>query len=466
MDPTDLARIQFATTSIYHFVFVPVTIGLAFLVALLHTRWFRSGNPEDKRLTRFFGTLLLINVAVGVVTGLVQEFQFGMNWSAYSRFVGDVFGAPLAMEGLAAFFLESTFLGLWVFGWNVLPRRVHLATVWLVAVGAALSAAFIMAANSWMQHPVGYTTDPETGRPQLSSIADLFTNPVFIWGYIHVILASLVTGAVVMLSVSAWQLRRKSDSALFGHSATLALVVLVPASILALGVGSHLGVVEAEYQPMKISAAEAQWETCQPCSFSLFQIGGGRNDETPTQLIEVPHLLSVLATGTWNGEVTGLNELQEQDAQQYGEGDYVPNVFIQYWSMRVMAYLGSLVSLLALWGAWLRWRRKLATSRVFLVVATWAVLAPFLMNTAGWMLTENGRQPWLVQGLMKTADGVSTSVSTTELAISLAVFIAIYLLLAVVYGFLMLRYARRGLELEHAEEEPGGDSPRTPALTY
>jgi cytochrome bd-type quinol oxidase subunit 1 len=469
MDPTDLARIQFATTSIYHFVFVPVTIGLAFLVALLHTRWFRSGNPDDKRLTRFFGTLLLINVAVGVVTGLVQEFQFGMNWSAYSRFVGDVFGAPLAMEGLAAFFLESTFLGLWIFGWNVLPRRVHLATVWLVAVGAALSAAFIMAANSWMQHPVGYTTDPETDRPQLSSITDLFTNPVFIWGYVHVILASLVTGAVVMLSVSAWQLRHKSDSALFGHSATLALVVLLPASILALGVGSHLGVVEAEYQPMKIAAAEAQWETCQPCSFSLFQVGGGKNDETPTQLIEVPHLLSVLATGSWNGEVEGLNELQEQDVQQYGEGDYVPNVFIQYWSMRVMAYLGSLVTLLALWGAWLRYRRKLATSRVFLVVATWAVLAPFLMNTAGWMLTENGRQPWLVQGLMKTADGVSTSVSTTELAISLAAFVAIYLLLAVVYGFLMLRYARRGLELEHAEDiegVPGDDSPRTPALTY
>ncbi len=216
MDPTDLARIQFATTSIYHFVFVPVTIGLAFLVAVLHTQWYRSGQEDHKRLTRFFGTLLLINVAVGVVTGLVQEFQFGMNWSAYSRFVGDVFGAPLAMEGLAAFFLESTFLGLWLFGWNVLPRRIHLATIWLVAVGASLSAAFIMAANSWMQHPVGYTTNAQTGRPQLSSIGDLFTNPVFVWGYIHVILASLVTGqpvppparlAPLQFTASAWQER-------------------------------------------------------------------------------------------------------------------------------------------------------------------------------------------------------------------------------------------------------------------
>jgi cytochrome bd-type quinol oxidase subunit 1 len=462
MDALDLARAQFATTSIYHFLFVPVTIGLAFLVAVLHTMWFRSGRPEHRRLTRFFGTLLLINVAVGVVTGLVQEFEFGMNWSAYSRFVGDVFGAPLAMEGLAAFFLESTFLGLWVFGWNVLPRGLHLVTVWLVAVGAALSAAFIMAANSWMQHPVGYTTDPETGRPQLSSVADLFTNPVFIWGYIHVILASLLTGAMLMLAVSAWQLRRKDT--MFRRSAALSLVVLLPVSILAVMVGSRLGVEETTYQPMKIAAAEAQWTTCQPCSFSLFQVGGGNNDHTPTQLIEVPHLLSVLATGTWNGKVEGLTPLQQSYAGKYGPGSYVPNVFVQYWSMRVMAYLGTAVTLLALWGTWLLWRRRLETSRLFLVVATWAVVTPFLMNTAGWMLTENGRQPWLVQGLMTTADGVSTSVSTTEVAVSLAVFVLLYVLLAIVNVFLMLRYARRGLDLEPHDEEPA--APGAPALAY
>ena len=463
MDTLDLARIQFASTTIYHFLFVPVTIGLAFLVAILHTMWYRSGNADQKRLTRFFGTLLLINIAVGVVTGLVQEFEFGMNWSDYSRFVGDVFGAPLAMEGLAAFFLESTFLGLWIFGWNVLPPRIHLATVWLVAFGAALSAAFIMAANSWMQHPVGYQTDPDTGRPQLNSITDMFTNPVFLWGYLHVILASLVTGSMVMLAVSAWHLRR--GVTLFRRSSVLALVVLTPVSILALMVGSHLGVVETTYQPMKIAAAEAQWTTCQPCSFSLFQIGGGNNDHTPTQIIQVPHLLSLLATGTWNGKVEGLNELQAQYSKQYGQGYYVPNVFIQYWSMRVMAYLGSAVVLMALWGAWLAYRRKLTSSRWFLLVATWAVITPFLMNTAGWMLTENGRQPWLVQGLMTTADGVSPSVSTTELAISLIVFLCVYALIGAVYVFLMLRYARRGLELEPAEEEPPPDQ-RTPALTY
>ncbi len=205
MTNVDLARWQFAFVTINHFFFVPVTIGLAFLTALLQTAWFRSKRDEYLRLTRFFGVLLVINVAIGVVTGLVQEFQFGMNWSAYSRLVGNIFGAPLAMEGLAAFFLESTFLGLWLFGWDRLSRRVHLLTIWLVALGSVLSAAFIMAANSWMQHPVGYVM--VHGKPQLNDIWAVFTNQVFVWGYSKVLLASLVTGAGVMLAVSAWQLR-------------------------------------------------------------------------------------------------------------------------------------------------------------------------------------------------------------------------------------------------------------------
>src|SRR6266487_5870603 len=227
MSQLDLARWQFALTSIYHFLFVPVTIGLAFLTALLQTSWHRTGRAEYLRLTRFFGVLLVINIAVGVVTGLVQEFQFGMNWSQYSRTVGDVFGAPLAMEGLIAFFLESTFLGLWLFGWDRLSRRVHLLTIWAVAVGTALSAAFIMAANSWMQHPVGYVM--VDGKPQLNDIWAVFTNQVFVWGYSKVLLASLVTGAAVMLAVSAWQLRHGREPEVFTLSARLALIVLVPA---------------------------------------------------------------------------------------------------------------------------------------------------------------------------------------------------------------------------------------------
>src|SRR5215467_5775624 len=303
----DLARWQFAFVTINHFFFVPVTIGLAFLTAVLQTTWYRTNRDEYLRLTRFFGTLLVINVAIGVVTGLVQEFQFGMDWGAYSRLVGNVFGAPLAMEGLAAFFLESTFLGLWLFGWDRLPRRVHLATIWAVSLGTVLSAAFIMAANSWMQHPVGYQM--VNGKPVLNDIWALFTNPVFVWGYAKVLLASLVTGAMVMLAVSAWQLRRGQDKDVFLTTARLSLVVLALAILFTMLVGDELGVIEARYQPMKIAAAEAQWTTCQPCSFSLFQIGGGNNDQTPTQIIEIPHLLSLLATNTWNGKVVGMTPL-------------------------------------------------------------------------------------------------------------------------------------------------------------
>ncbi len=449
----DLARWQFALTSINHFFFVPVTIGLAFLTALLQTSWHRRPDPAALRLTRFFGTLLLINVAVGVVTGLVQEFEFGMNWSAYSRLVGNIFGAPLAMEGLLAFFLESTFLGLWIFGWDRLSRRVHLATLWLVALGPVLSAAFIMMANSWMQHPVGYVM--VGGKPQLNDIWAVMANPVFGWSYLHVLLISLVTGALVMLAVSAWQLRKgpaaggpdpsSPEAAAFTRTARIALITLIPAIIGAMAVGSELGVIEATYQPMKIAAAEGQWNTCQPCSFSLFQIRGGNNDPTPTQIISIPHLLSLLATNSWNGKVIGLNQLQAQYVKRYGPGYYIPNVFTQYWSMRVMAYIAGLILLLGLRGLWLIRRRKLARSRWFLLAATWAAVLPLVMNTAGWLLTESGRQPWVVQGLMLTSKGASPTVGTTELIISLVVFVAIYVALAVVDGVLMVRYSRRAL---------------------
>jgi cytochrome bd ubiquinol oxidase subunit I len=461
MANVDLARWQFAFVTINHFFFVPVTIGLAFLTALLQTAWYRSKRDDYLRLTRFFGTLLVINVAIGVVTGLVQEFQFGMNWSAYSRLVGNIFGAPLAMEGLLAFFLESTFLGLWLFGWDRLPRRVHLLTIWAVSLGTVLSAAFIMAANSWMQHPVGYAM--VKGKPQLNDIWAVFTNPVFVWGYAKVLLASLVTGAAVMLAVSAWQLRHGGDTDVFSRSARLALVVLVPAILFTMLVGDELGVIEAKYQPMKIAAAEAQWTTCQPCSFSLFQIGGGNQDQTPTQIIAIPHLLSLLATNHWDGKVVGLNPLQSQYSQQYGPGYYVPNVFIQYWAMRVMAYAGVLVFLLSLWGLWLIRRKKLAVSRRFLWVAIWAAVLPFLMNTAGWLLTESGRQPWIVQGIMLTKNGVSPSVSSTSIVISLVIFVVLYGVLATVDLMLMLKYSRQLLPPPRAEAD--ADVP-VPAVQY
>ena len=459
MSNVDLARLQFAMTSIYHFLFVPLTIGLSFLTALLQTSWYRKGRPEDLRLTKFFGTLLVINIAVGVVTGLVQEFQFGMNWSSYSRFVGDVFGAPLAMEGLAAFFLESVFLGLWIFGWNRLPRRVHLATIWAVAVGGALSGAFIMAANSWMQRPVGYKINPSNGRAQLTDIWAVFTNTVFIWAYVHVLLAALVTASAVMFGVSAWHLRRRSSPEVFGRSARLAIIVLIPSTLFNLLIGSNLGVVETTYQPMKIAAAEANWNTCQPCSFSLFQIGGGNHDQTPFKIIQIPHLLSLISTNSWNGKVLGLNQLQAQYSQKYGPGNYIPNVFIQYWSMRVMAYGGVLVLLVALLGGFFLLRGTLAEHRRFLWLAVWTAPLPFIMNIAGWLLTESGRQPWIVQGLQLVRNGVSSSVGTATIVTSLIVFFLLYGILAIVDTILMTHYARKQLTPETGKtEEPVAES--------
>jgi cytochrome d ubiquinol oxidase subunit I len=318
-----------------------------------------------------------------------------------------------------------------------------------------------MAANSWMQHPVGYKM--VNGKPQLNDIWALFTNPVFLWGYTKVLLAGVVTGAMVMLAVSAWQLRHGADKGVFLQSARLSLAILVPAILFTMLVGDELGVIEARYQPMKIAAAEAQWTTCQPCSFSLFQIGGGNNDHTPTQIIEIPHLLSLLATNHWNGKVVGMTPLQNQYVSKYGPGYYVPNVFIQYWGMRVMAYGGVLVLLIGAWGLWLIRRKKLETSRLFLRVAIWAAVLPFLMNTAGWLLTESGRQPWIVQGMMLTKNGISPSLSTTWIAISLGVFVLVYAVIATVDLLLMLKYSRQPLPPPRTAAE--ADTP-VPAVQY
>jgi cytochrome d ubiquinol oxidase subunit I len=300
----------------------------------------------------------------------------------------------------------------------------------------------------------------------LNNVWALFTNPTFLWGYVHVILASLVTGSLVMLAISAWYLRKQREVQAFYPTARLSVLVLLPAILLQMFVGNKLGEIEAKYQPAKIAASEAQWENCQPCSFSVFQIGGGKNDKTPTQLIAIPHLLSVLATGTWNGAVVGLNQLQREGEAKYGPGNYVPDVFVQYWSMRVMAYLGSLIALLALWGAWLVHRGTLERSKWFLRAGLWAVVTPFVMNTAGWLLTESGRQPWIVQGLMKTINANSPSVTATDLWISLIAFVLIYIALGAADLVLMLRYARKGLD---PDEDGGSDSTTqaaAPAMSY
>jgi cytochrome bd ubiquinol oxidase subunit I len=457
----DLARIQFATTSLYHFLFVPLTLGLAPLVAVMQTVWYRTGDERWLRLTRFFGTLMLINFAIGVATGLVQEFQFGMNWSVYSEYVGDVFGAPLAIEGLAAFFLESTFLGLWIFGWDRLPRRVHLATIWVAALGTWLSGYFILVANSWMQHPVGYKI--VNGKAELTSVWALLSNGFALRAYLHTMLAGLIFGSIVMLGVSCWHFLRGRDVDLFRKAAKLALIVAVPVTLLQLVVGNRFGEAVTSAQSMKIAASEAQWSTCQPCGFSMFQIGGfTKSDPTPSFSITIPRLLSYMATGSFDGQVQGLNELQEEEQRTYGPGNYMPNVRVIYWSMRVMAYMGVLMFLVAAVGAWLYRKQKLERARWFLWTAIVAIAFPYVAASAGWILTEMGRQPWIVQGLLLTSEANSPSVSTTWLAISLGVFVCLYAVLGVVDFILMRRYAR----VDPPEVGGEGDEFAVSAATY
>ena len=441
LDTVDLARIQFAMTSIYHFLFVPLTLGLAPLVAVMQTLWHRTKNEQWLRLTRFFGTLLVINFAIGVATGLVQEFQFGMNWSVYSKFVGDVFGAPLAIEGLAAFALEATFLGLWIFGWDRLSPRLHLATIWIVALGTWLSAYFILVANSWMQHPVGYRM--AGGRAELTDVGALLSNSFALRAYLHVLLAGLTTASLVVLGVACWHILRRRNVGLFRKAAALALIVAVPITLLNLSVGNRFGAAVTEAQAMKIASAEALWNTEQPAGFSLFQIGGfSEQDQDPSVDIEIPRLLSWMATGSFSSEVQGINQLQAQEEKQFGRGNYIPDVEVTFWSIRVMAYLGVLMFLVAAVGAWLYRKRTLEQARWYLWTAVVAMAFPFIAATSGWLLTEMGRQPWIVQGLLKTEGAHSPSVSSSTIVVSLSAFALLYIVLGIVDFVLMRRYAR------------------------
>ncbi len=280
----DLARVQFATTSLYHFLFVPLTLGLGPLVAIMQTKWHRSGDERWLKLTHFFGTLFLINFAIGVATGLVQEFEFGMNWSVYSKYVGNVFGAPLAIEGLAAFMLEATFLGLWIFGWKRLSPRLHLATIWIAVAGTWMSAYFILTANSFMQDPQGYNV--VNGQAQLTSVWELLSTKWSIYAFVHTILAGLTAGAAVVFGVCCWHFARRRNADTFRPAAKLALIVLVPIASLNLMFGSAFGILVTDLQPMKIAASEAQWDTCSSCSFSLFQIGGFTEDDQTPELLD------------------------------------------------------------------------------------------------------------------------------------------------------------------------------------
>ena len=460
-----LARWQFGIVTVYHFLFVPLTIGLSVLVAVMQTAWVRTGNTTYLRMTKFWGKLFLINFAMGVVTGIVQEFQFGMNWSDYSRFVGDIFGAPLAMEGLLAFFLESTFLGLWIFGWGRLSKRLHLATIWLAAIGTNLSAYFILAANSWMQHPVGFRINAERHRAELTSIGKVLTNSTVLVAFPHTIVASFLTAGMFLVSVSAWLLYRNRQLDVMRKSLVFGMWVVLAAGIGTAVTGDQQAKIMTKQQPMKMAAAEALYETDQPAGFSIFTVGT-LDGSKPVYELKVPRLLSYLATGSFDGKVEGINNLQGEYEQKYGAGSYKPIIPVAYWSFRLMIGFGVLAGLVALIGLWLTRRGRVPASRWFYRSAVVAVVTPFLANSLGWIFTELGRQPWVVFGQLTTSAGVSPSVGAGTVGISLVGFTLLYGALAVVEIRLLFRAIRTGPpEIDEAQESTD-DVAAVPAFAY
>ncbi len=441
MDVIVLARWQFAITTVYHFFFVPLTLGLVWIVALLETIYVTSGNEMYKNMAKFWGKLFLINFAMGVVTGIVQEFQFGMNWSEYSRFVGDIFGAPLAVEALLAFFLESTFLGLWIFGWDKLSKRAHVIAIWLVAIGSNISALWILIANSFMQQPVGFVL--RNGRAEMNDFFALILNPNVWVQFPHVITSGLVTAAFFVMGISAYHLVRNSNTEMFRRSFQIGAIIGVIATVLVILNGHTQAQHMVETQPMKMAAAEGLFDTENPASFSVLTIGDakGRNDVFS---IRLPNMLSMLAYNQLIGEVKGINALQKEYETKFGAGDYVPPAWIVYWTFRFMVGAGFAMAALALYGLFLSIGEMLDKQPRFLSLFTLAMLLPYIATASGWIMTEIGRAPWIVFGLMKIDQGISPNVSAVEVLISLIGFALVYSILMVINIYLLMKFGRSG----------------------
>ena len=477
MDALDVSRWQFGITTVYHFILVPLTIGLAPMVAAMQTMWVITGKDSWYRLTKFFGQLFLINFALGVATGIVQEFQFGMNWSEYSRFVGDVFGAPLALEGLVAFFLESTFLGLWIFGWSRLPKLVHLATIWLVAIGVNASAFFIIAANSWMQHPVGAIYNEETGRAELTDIWALLTNNTALAAFPHAVAGAFLTAATFVAGISGWWMVREArkkkldepatDSrSMFRSAARMSFIVMIVAGGALAITGDIQGKLMFEQQPMKMASAESLCDTETGASFSLLTVGTHNNCESVVHLIAIPGLTSFLAENDFGATVQGVNQLQDQYEQQFGPGNYKPNLFVTYWAFRMMIGLAAGSALLAVAGLWVTRGGRIPDQKWFSWLSLLAIPTPFLANSAGWIFTEMGRQPWVVAPNLSGVDQIRLTVDQGVsdhpvglVVASLVTFTLLYAALGGVWFYLLRRYVIEG-PLDH-DAHPHVDPPES-----
>jgi cytochrome d ubiquinol oxidase subunit I len=484
MNVVDISRWQFGITTVYHFIFVPLTIGLAPLVAVMQTVWVATGNARWYRLTKFFGKLFLINFAIGVATGIVQEFQFGMNWSQYSKFVGDIFGAPLAMEGLAAFFFESTFLGLWIFGWSRLPRLVHLGCMWVVAISVNVSAFFIIAANSFMQHPVGAHYNPVTRRAELDSIAALLSNNTARAAFSHAVTGSLLTAGTFVAAVSAWWLiraRKTADvdiGAVYRPAAVLGCWVALFATVGLFVTGDHQGKLMFQQQPMKMASAESLCDTETDPDFSILTVGTHNNCDSIVRVIEVPYVLPFLAESKFSGvTLQGVRNIQHDDEHRFGPNDYRPNLFVTYWSFRMMIGLLVIPALFALATLWLTRGGRTPRQPWYSWFALLTIPTPFLANSAGWVFTEMGRQPWIVvpnptgdqQVRLTVGQGVSDHASGMVIT-SLVTFTLVYAVLAIIWFFLLKRYVLEG-PLEHDAEPappkaPGDDEVAPLSFAY
>lgn len=531
MNVLDLSRWQFGITTVYHFIFVPLTIGLAPMVAIMQTMWHKTGNEQWLRATKFFGKLFLINFALGVATGIVQEFQFGMNWSEYSRYVADVFGAPLALEGLVAFFLESTFLGLWIFGWSRLPRRVHLATIWLAAIGVTASAYFIVAANSWMQHPVGVQFDADRNfpRPVMTNFWAVITNNTTLAAFPHVIAGAWLTAATFVGAIACWwmsrnmwrakQLRKAIDTGdtsgmpkttspsqidatpedlerdahkLWRPVTRFACWVAIVSGVLIILTGDWQAQIMFKQQPMKMASAESLCNTENNAGFSVLSIGRQNNCDNIDHVIEVPGMLSFLATHRFDQTLQGVNDLQQQYTREFAgvEGippnqNFAPNLFVTYWAFRAMITwaLGSV--LVALGGLWFTRKGRVLANRKLGLGALWLIPTPFLANASGWIFTEMGRQPWVVAPNwadqangsdplrihMLVQNGVSNH-TPPVLWVTLLGFTFLYGALGVVWFMLQRRYAIEGpgahdhVAPEVESDDSDSDEPKQLSFAY
>lgn len=441
MEALALARWQFAITTIYHFFFVPLTLGLSVLVAVMETLYVRTGDETYQRMTKFWGKLFLINFAMGVATGLVQDFQFGMNWSEYSLFVGDIFGAPLAIEALLAFFLESTFLGVWIFGWDKLSSKAHLAAIWLVAIGSIFSALWILIANSFMHQPVGF--EIIDGRAVMTDFFALVTNSHVWLQFPHVITSGVTTAAMFVIGISAYHLAKRTQAdPLFRKSFRLAAIYGSVGIVLVTGIGHAQGQHMVVAQPMKMAAAEALWESEDPAGLSIIAFFSEERQEE-IWAIRIPAALSLMAYNSFEGEVRGIKDLQAEFEQAYGPGDYVPPVFLSYWSFRLMVGTGVMMVVMLLYALYLALKGKPESKTRFLQLLALALFLPYIANSAGWLLTELGRQPWIVYGLMKTADAVSPNVPASTVLVSLIGFALVYAALIVADIYLLAKHARQ-----------------------